>query len=164
MSLSQFPAFNWDHSTQSCLLPSQGSFRALKSRYQLHTTMVCKLLYSPAPQPAPNHCSQIVHDRSRSSCWCYISVGLEGGLDVHMDQKSISCCSRSCCLSHCARDTSTNKINIWPVMWVIPTPSSTNTWNPLGLGLETKWRVEFTFGNCPARNSSLLSFPVCQQD
>lgn len=27
MSLSQFPAFNWDHSTQSCLLPSlsQGS-------------------------------------------------------------------------------------------------------------------------------------------
>lgn len=168
MSLSQFQAFNWDYNTQSCLLPSlpQGSEIMVSIAYQYGMQAA---LYSCTPACTfclgdENHCSQMVRDRSRSSCWRYVSVGLEDGLGVPMAQKSSSCCSGSCCLCHCARDTGTNKINIWPVTWVILTLSSTNTWNPLEVGPEKKRRVEFTFRNCPAKNSSLRSFPMCQQD
>lgn len=90
---------------------------------------------------------------------------LEEDLGVHVAQKSSSCCSSgSCCLCHRARDTGTTKINIWPVTRVILTLGSGYTWNPLRLGPEKKRCVEFTFRNCPTGSSSLLSFPICQQD
>lgn len=117
-------------------------------------------------------CSQIVHDRPGDYGWHYVSLALEDDVGNPMNlmswwatnPKSSSCCSRSCCLCHQARDTSTNKINICPVMRISPTLSSSNTWNPLGVGTEKKLHVVFTFRNCPARNNSLLSFPLHQQD
>lgn len=93
-----------------------------------------------------NHCSQIVHDRSRGYCWHYVSLALEDDLGDPMNlmpwwatnTKSSSCCSRLCSLCHHTRDTSTNKTNICPVMRTSPTLSSSNTWNPLGVGTEKK--------------------------
>lgn len=173
MSLSQFPAFNWNHNTQSYLLHSlsQGS--------EIMVSASCLSDTKTALQPCTLCLGQetaalkLPMTDPRNYCWHYVSLALEDDLgDPSLNlmpwwatnPKSSSCCSRSCCPCHHARDIGTNKINICPVMRTSLTLSSSNTRNPLGVGMEKKLHVVFTFKNCPARNNSLLSFPLHQQN
>lgn len=120
MSLSQLPAFNWDHSTEnSCLLPtlSQGSeiMVSIAYRYGMQAalqscTLGCTLCFGGETTALTLSMTDPEAPAGVASWWDQ-SMAWESTLAW----KSSSCCFGSCCLCHCARDTSTNKINIWPV-------------------------------------------------
>lgn len=140
-SLSQFPVFNWNHNTQSYLLPSlsQGSeivksaacLSGMKTALQpctlcLGQEMGALKLSMTDPEATAGIMSHWHWRMTWVIPWSWCLYGQQ-------TQKSSSFCSKSCCLYHHARHTNTI---ICPVMRTSPTLSSSNTWNPLGVGME----------------------------
>lgn len=126
--------------TQSYLLPSLS--QASESWYQLYSSVVWKLLYSPAHQPAPfalerkpllSNCPWQIQRLVLALCLTGTGEWLGQSHEPKQQQLLLQILLP---LPPCKGYQ--HKINICPVTRTSPTPSSSNTWNPLGANTEKK--------------------------